>query len=368
MKALIFGTTGQDGSYLSELLLEEEYEVYGIVRRCSHSSYERIKHLEGCRNFHIIEGDITDFSSVVNIIQEVRPDEIYNLAAQSHVGTSFKQPLYTWDVTAKGCLNILEAIRIVNSSIKFYQASTSEMFGDNFTLDTDGKMYQDENTSMTPQSPYAIAKLAAHNATKLYRHAYGIFTCSGILFNHESSRRGENFVTRKITKWIGEFVNWANTYNAWDNLVTIDEKEIYIAGRTHRDQGFQFPKLALGNLSASRDWGHARDYVRAMWLMMSNQKPDDFVIATGETHSIREFLEAAFSIINLNYKDFIYIDPAFLRPGEVPYLCGRSEKARKELGWIPIYTFKDLVTEMVQEDIHVCQEQILDTKIFEKKF
>ena len=329
MKAIIFGITGQDGSYLAELLLEKGYEVVGITRRVSVPTLNRITHI--LPKIKIIEGDITDAFSVSNVIKEEDPDEIYNLAAQSHVGTSFKQPSLTWDVTAGGVLNILEAIRYSGKkdSIKFYQASSSEMFGKNYNM-REGLAnmikYQDENTPFVPQSPYAIAKLAAHHLVRNYRESYGIFGCSGILFNHESERRGEKFVTRKITKWIGEFV------------ASGMDKE--------------FPALRLGNLDAKRDWGHAEDYVRGMWEMLQHETPDDYVVATGETHSVREFLDIAFKHIGIDdWDDFVVIDPEFYRPAEVDYLLGIPAKAKRVLEWEPKISFQQLVERMVDSDV-----------------
>lgn len=329
MKAIIFGITGQDGSYLAELLLKKGYEVVGITRRVSVPTLDRITHI--LPKIKIIEGDITDAFSVSNVIKEEDPDEIYNLAAQSHVGTSFKQPSLTWDVTAGGVLNILEAIRYSGKKdrIKFYQASSSEMFGKNYNI-REGLAsmikYQDENTPFVPQSPYAIAKLAAHHLVRNYRESYGIFGCSGILFNHESERRGEKFVTRKITKWIGEFV------------ASGMDKE--------------FPALRLGNLDAKRDWGHAEDYVRGMWEMLQHETPDDYVVATGETHSVREFLDIAFSHIGIDdWDDLVVIDPEFYRPAEVDYLLGIPAKAKRVLEWAPRISFQQLVERMVDSDV-----------------
>lgn len=329
MKAIIFGITGQDGSYLAELLLKKGYEVVGITRRVSVPTLNRITHI--LPKIKIIEGDITDAFSVSNVIKEEDPDEIYNLAAQSHVGTSFKQPSLTWDVTAGGVLNILEAIRYSGKKdrIKFYQASSSEMFGKNYNI-REGLAsmikYQDENTPFVPQSPYAIAKLAAHHLVRNYRESYGIFGCSGILFNHESERRGEKFVTRKITKWIGEFV------------ASGMDKE--------------FPALRLGNLDAKRDWGHAEDYVRGMWEMLQHETPDDYVVATGETHSVREFLDIAFSHIGIDdWDDLVVIDPEFYRPAEVDYLLGIPAKANRVLQWEPRISFQQLVERMVDSDV-----------------
>ncbi len=329
MKAIIFGITGQDGSYLAELLLEKGYEVVGITRRVSVPTLIRVTHI--LPKIKIIEGDITDAFSVSNVIKEEEPDEIYNLAAQSHVGTSFKQPSLTWDVTAGGVLNILEAIRYSGrkNDIKFYQASSSEMFGKNYNLRegfAEMIKYQDEKTPFMPQSPYAIAKLAAHHLVRNYRDSYGIFACSGILFNHESERRGEKFVTRKITKWIGEFV----------------------ASGMDKD----FPALRLGNLDAKRDWGHAEDYVRGMWEMVQHETPNDYVVATGETHSVREFLDIAFRHIGIDdWDDFVVIDPEFYRPAEVDYLLGIPAKAKRVLGWEPEISFQQLVERMVDSDV-----------------
>jgi GDPmannose 4,6-dehydratase len=306
MKALIFGVTGQDGSYLAELLIKKGYAVTGVARRVSVDTTSRIKHLEGRMN--MAEGDITDQFCVSNIVYTEHPNEIYNLAAQSHVATSFTNPSATWAATAAGTMNILESIRYHNlmDKTKFYQASSSEMFGRNYNTRDYGKYniekvlkYQDENTPFQPQSPYAIAKLASHYLVDNYRESYGLFGCSGILFNHESERRGEKFVTRKITKWIGEFVK---------------------SGKS-----IDFPKLHLGNLDARRDWGHAEDYVDAMWRMLQQDKPDDYVVATGETHSIREFLDAAFGHIGIDDWDgYVVVDPKFFRPAEVDYLLGNS--------------------------------------------
>ncbi len=335
MKAIIFGITGQDGSYLAELLLEKGYEVVGITRRVSVSTLNRINHI--LPKIKIVEGDITDAFSVSNVIKEEAPDEIYNLAAQSHVGTSFKQPSLTWDVTAGGVLNILEAIRYSGrkDDIKFYQASSSEMFGKNYNLReglAEMIKYQDEKTPFMPQSPYAIAKLAAHHLVRNYRDSYGIFACSGILFNHESERRGEKFVTRKITKWIGELVA-----SGMDT---------------------EFPALRLGNLDAKRDWGHAEDYVRGMWEMVQHETPNDYVVATGETYSVREFLDIAFKHIGIDdWNDFVVIDPEFYRPAEVDYLLGIPAKAKRVLGWEPQISFEQLVERMVDSDVEEARLQ-----------
>lgn len=374
MKAIIFGITGQDGSYLAELLLEKGYEVVGITRRVSVPTLNRITHI--LPKIKIIEGDITDAFSVSNVIKEEEPDEIYNLAAQSHVGTSFKQPSLTWDVTAGGVLNILEAIRYSGrkDDIKFYQASSSEMFGKNYNLReglAEMIKYQDEKTPFMPQSPYAIAKLAAHHLVRNYRDSYGIFACSGILFNHESERRGEKFVTRKITKWIGEFVKWRNPTNELgqilqeelsdarmpflDDIDDIDDENILYNSLMDKEG---FPKLRLGNLDAKRDWGHAEDYVRGMWGMLQHETPNDYVVATGETHSVREFLDIAFKHIGIDdWDNFVVIDPEFYRPAEVDYLLGIPAKAKRVLGWEPEISFQKLVERMVDSDVEAARLQ-----------
>ncbi len=342
-KALITGISGQDGSYLAELLLSKKYEVTGMVRRTSTFTLDRISNLLPNSNLTITEGDLSDMHSVYNIIQNNNFDEIYNLAAQSHVATSFEQPNYTFNVDCLGVINLLEAIRRYSPKTRFYQASTSEMFGSNYDV-LDGQYYQDENTKMSPQSPYACAKLAAHNLIKIYRSGYNIHASSGILFNHESERRGENFVTRKITKWIGAFCHWE--YENPEYIVDDD----YLRSLSNDSL---FPKLRLGNLDACRDWGHAEDYVEAMWLMLQKDNPDDYVISTGETHTVRDFLKEAFNIIEIdNYQDYIVQDPKFYRPAEVEYLLGHSNKARQNLNWSPKISFCELVKRMVRSDIN----------------
>ena len=326
-KAIIYGVTGQDGSYLSELLLSKEYTVYGITRRTSVDNTLRINHLSNENNFNLVQGDVTDTSSIYRLLNEVQPAEVYNLAAQSHVGTSFAHPLLTWNVTGQGCLNILEVIRQMGNRPRFYQASSSEMFGDQYNLDNNREKYQDEKTRFAPQSPYAIAKLAAHSAVSLYRRSYDLYACGGILFNHESERRGERFVTRKISRYVAD---------------------LYWATQTGRS----IPKLKLGNLSARRDWGHAEDYVEAMWMMLQQDEPMDFVIATGETYSVEDYLKEAFKCINIvEYMDYTEIDPNLKRPSEVPYLRGIANKAKRRLDWKPKTGFKELVSRMVQHDL-----------------
>ena len=326
-KAIIYGVTGQDGSYLSDLLLSKEYTVYGVTRRTSFNNTLRISHLLNKKQFHLVQGDITDTSSIYRLLNEVQPDEVYNLAAQSHVGTSFNLPLLTWNVTGQGCLNILEVIRQMGNRPRFYQASSSEMFGDQYNLDNNREKYQDERTTFSPQSPYAIAKLAAHSAVSLYRRSYDLFACGGILFNHESERRGERFVTRKISRYVAD---------------------LYWATQTGRS----IPKLKLGNLSAKRDWGHAEDYVTAMWMMLQHDYADDFVISTGNTYSVEDYLKQAFKCINIvEYMQYVEIDESLKRPSEVPYLRGISKKAERRLNWKPNITFDNLVTRMVRHDL-----------------
>ena len=321
--AIVTGITGQDGSYLSELLLQYNYTVIACKRRSSTNNLERVAHLINNPNYILTEFDLTDPSGVHQTIKEYQADEFYNLAAQSHVGTSFKQPSTTFEINTIGVTNILEGIRHHSPHTKLYQASTSEMFGRNYSTQKNGKQYQNEQTEMLPQSPYGVAKLAAHNMIEIYRSAYDIFACCGILFNHESPRRGENFVTQKIVKWIKD----------------------YIASGKSSD----FPKLKLGNLAAHRDWGHAKDYVRAMWMMLQEDTPRDFVIATGETHSVQEFLDLAFKSVRLNPEDHVEIDPDLFRPAEVEYLCGDPTLAKNTIDWYPQVTFEGLIQDMLEE-------------------
>lgn len=324
--AAITGITGQDGSYLAENLLKRGYGVVGLYRRSSNSNFSRIKTILKHPRLILEEFDLTDPSDCTDIITKHHPNEFYNLAAQSHVATSFKQPTTTFEINTVGVTNLLENIRKFSSTTRFYQASTSEMFGRNYSVSSDGKKYQNEDTSLLPQSPYAISKLASHRMVQIYREAYGLYACSGILFNHESPRRGDNFVTRKITRYIGRLVN---------NKLEADEK------------------LKLGNLNAVRDWGHAKDYVEAMRLMLSNGRADDFVISTGISYSVQQFLQASFSLINKDYNDYVEIDPSLYRPAEVEYLHGNSDKAQKTLAWKPQITFDQLVEDMVNSDIEL---------------
>ena len=358
-KAIIFGITGQDGSHLLDLLLEKGYKVVGVHRRSSTKSTDRINHNLGNENFILECGDITDSLCINNILKEhADVDEIYNLAAQSHVAVSFKQPALTWDITGKGCLNILQSIVDLGIDARFYQASSSEMFGKNYDVDRSQNKFQNEETKFMPQSPYAIAKCAAHHMTRLFREAYGLHASAGILFNHEGERRGETFVTRKITKWIGEFEAWRSDdeYPFW--LGSVEDAPDVIYKRTSydvEDQHFSkdtFPKLRLGNLEAFRDWGYAGDYVEAMWMMLQQDSPQDFVICTGETHTIREFLDVAFGKVGIDdWSDLVVQDPEFYRAAEVEYLRGDCSKAKNVLGWTPKHSFEDLVKLMVDHDV-----------------
>jgi len=312
-KALITGITGQDGSYLAELLLEKGYEVYGMIRRASTEQCERIEHL--LDRIEIRQGDLLDQLSIIDLLEEIEPDEVYNLAAMSFVPTSWSQPVLTAEFTAVGVTRVLEAIRLVNKDIRFYQASSSEMFG------KAQEVPQTETTRFHPRSPYGVAKVYGHWITVNYRESYGIFACSGILFNHESPRRGLEFVTRKVT----------------DGAVRI---KLGLAD-----------ELRLGNLDAKRDWGYAGDYVKAMWLMLQQDEPDDYVIATGRTHSVRDLVELAFGRLDLDWKKYVKQDPRFKRPAEVDLLVGNADKARKKLGWQPEVTFEELVKMMVDADM-----------------
>jgi len=371
-RALITGITGQDGSYLAELLLAKNYEVIGFLRRNSTNSLDRINHLLENNYLKLVEGEISDSGSVYSIIEEGQFDEVYNLAAQSHVATSFSQSAYTLQVNALGPAHMLEAIKRFSPHTKFYQASTSELFGKNFTINHNAKLtnetgengkglytydkYQDEDTAFMPQSPYAVSKLDAHHTTRISREGYGLHASCGILFNHESERRGENFVTRKITKWIGCYDNWKNRIHKWSVRPDPSIREKIpedMIGRIDNDKLILFPKLRLGNIDAYRDWGHAQDYVEAMYLMVQQETPDDFVISTGETYSVRDFLKEAFNEIGIeDFEPYIFIDPEFYRPSEVEYLRGCSDKAEKVLGWTPKVSFSELVKRMVRSDIN----------------
>jgi GDPmannose 4,6-dehydratase len=315
--AIITGVTGQDGSYLSELLLSKDYIVVGVCRRTSSPNFSRIKYLLKNKNFKIEYSDLSDLSSLIRLIQKYKPDEFYNLAAQSFVKASFDQPIYTAEATGIGVLNCLEAIRLTSPATKFYQASSSEMYGKVHEIP------QKITTPFHPRSPYGAAKVFGHYMTVNYRESYNIFACCGILFNHESQRRGEEFVTRKISLAVNKI-----------------------------KKGIQ-KELFLGNLEAQRDWGHAQDYVYAMWLMLQQDEPRDYVVATGETHTVREFCDIAFKRVGLDYKDYVKVDPEFYRPAEVDILLGDPSETKRLLGWQPKISFEDLVHMMVDSDLGV---------------
>jgi GDPmannose 4,6-dehydratase len=355
--AIVFGITGQDGSHLADLLLKNNYTVTGVARRASTDNTQRIKHILSNPKFQLIEGDITDASSVLNVLKFANSsdnhtrgyvDEIYNLAAQSHVGTSFKQPGLTWDITGKGCINILQTMVDLNMfETRFYQASSSEMYGDSFDIDQYGVRYQDENTKFLPQSPYAIAKCAAHYSVRLFREAYDLHASAGILFNHEGPRRGDNFVTKKITNWVVGFIKWMESNSLKTEYLCFSDTMI------HGLKDTTFPKLRLGNLDSYRDWGYAGDYVEAMWLMLQQETPDDYVICTGNTYKVRDFLDYAFNHVNLSHWDrYVYIDPELYRPAEVNFLRGDCSKAKRVLGWSPKNNLQNLVSLMIESRFH----------------
>ncbi len=320
MRALITGVTGQDGSYLAEFLLEKGYEVFGLVRRSSLEKFDRIQLF--MQKITLVEGDLTDQSSLDSVIQSVRPDEVYNLAAQSFVPASWSQPVLTADVTGLGVLRVLEAIRRHRPQAKFLQASSSEMFG------KVQESPQSENTRFYPRSPYGAAKVFGHHITVNYRESYGLFACSAISFNHESPRRGLEFVSRKVTYQVARIKCGLAT------------------------------KLSVGNLDAKRDWGFAGDYVRAKRLILQQPVPEDYVIATGETHSVRELVEAAFSTAGLDWQRHVEVDPKLIRPAEVDYLCGNAARAREKLGWKPTVGFKELIEMMVEADLKLVQSSL----------
>jgi GDPmannose 4,6-dehydratase len=320
--ALITGITGQDGSYLAEFLLEKGYDVIGMVRRSSTVNFDRIAHLQDMARLELVQGDLLDQMSLIDILRDHRPHEVYNLAAQSFVPTSWRQPVLTGEFTALGVTRILDAIRIVNPETRFYQASSSEMFGKVMEVP------QNESTPFYPRSPYGVAKVYAHWITINYRESYNLFACSGILFNHESPRRGLEFVTHKVT---------------------------HAAARIKL--GLQ-QELRLGNLEARRDWGYAGDYVEAMWLMLQQAEPDDYVVATGETHSVQELCEVAFSYLDLDYRDYVVIDKRFYRPAEVDLLIGDPGKAHAKLNWEPSVSFAELVKIMVEADMEAIRVEL----------
>lgn len=319
-RALITGITGQDGSYLAESLLEKGYEVIGMIRRSSTLNFERIKHFQS--KVTLVTGDLQDEVSLISLLRDHRPGEVYNLAAQSFVQTSWPQPVFTGETTALGVTRLLDAVRIVDPEMRFYQASSSEMFG------KVQEVPQKESTPFYPRSPYGVAKVYGHWITVNYRESYNMFACSGILFNHESPRRGLEFVTRKIAHAVARIK----------------------LGLDH--------ELRLGNLDARRDWGFAGDYVEAMWMMLQQDTPDDYVVATGETYSVREFCDLAFSTVDLDYKNYVVMDERFMRPAEVDLLIGDPTKARQNLGWQPKVTFAQLVQMMVESDVKQLKDQL----------
>jgi len=322
-KAFVTGITGQDGFYLSSFLLEKGYEVHGVLRRSSSFNTARIEPLISSydKSLKLYYSDLLDSSSLNNLINNIEPDEIYNLAAQSHVAVSFKNPMYTISSGNQGTISILEAIRNSKNNIKFYQASSSEMYGGG------SEIMLNEKSIFDPKSPYAASKVFSHNVTKLYRESYDLFAVNGILFNHESPHRGETFVTRKITRAVGRIAHGLQT------------------------------KLTLGNLDASRDWGFAGDYVEGMWLMMQHENPDDWVLATGESYSVRDFLDVAFKYLNLDWKDFVSTSSKYERPNEVNHLLGDPKKAKEILGWKPKTSFEDLVKMMVDNDVNLAKRE-----------
>ena len=324
-KAIVTGISGQDGSYLSRLLIDKGYEVHGTIRRSSSINTSRIDDIiaehESSGRLNLHYSDLLDSSSLSNLISNIQPDEIYNLAAQSHVAVSFKNPIFTTQTGTLGSITLLESVRYLDKEVKFYQASSSEMYGGDFI----GSL--NEESPFNPKSPYAASKVFAHNVTKLYRETYNLFAVNGILFNHESPLRGETFVTRKITKAVGRIA-----------------------------MGIQ-SKLTLGNLDASRDWGFAGDYVQAMYLMMQYKKPDDWVVATGETYTVKEFAQKAFNAVNLNWEDYVTTSEKYFRPNEVGYLLGDPSKARKNLKWKPEVSFDKLVQKMVDHDINQAKKE-----------
>jgi len=319
-RALITGITGQDGSYLAEFLLEKDYEVFGMVRRSSTENFERIEHLRD--KVTLIQADLLDQMSLISILKDSEPHEIYNLAAQSFVPTSWTKPVLTAEFTALGVTRMLEAMRLISPEAKFYQASSSEMFG------KVKEVPQTEETPFHPRSPYGVAKVYGHFITINYRESYNLYACSGILFNHESPRRGLEFVTRKVTDAVARIKLGLQT------------------------------ELALGNLDAERDWGYALDYVEMMWMMLQQDEPDDFVVATGETHSVKELVQIAFDTANLNWEDYVVIDERFVRPAEVDQLIGNPAKAKAKLGWVPRVSFAELIQMMVESDMKLVKKQM----------
>lgn len=386
--SIVTGVGGQDGSYLSELLLKKGYKVIGIKRRSATSSLSNLDNVIGHENFELVSGDITDAPFIFSCIQKYKPDEVYNLAAQSFVHSSFDQPIHTFHVDTEGVVNILEAVRHLLPTCKVYQASTSEMFGSSYSekmvpnpecpqnnmtrmqyeeaskfggIHCDciailTKRFQDESTTFTPQSPYAIAKLASHHMCRLYRESYGLKVSCGILFNHESPRRGKEFVTRKVTEYVAKLHIKSRILHTGFGVQSAYQ-DGFVEHGVHNGYSYipkelaDFPKLQLGNLSAYRDWGHAEDYVMAMWMMLQSENSGDYVVSTGETNSIEKLCEVAFNQVGLNWKDYVITNDKFKRPAEVNYLLGSSKKIQDELGWKPSINFNGLIEDMVKEDI-----------------
>ncbi len=331
-KAIIFGCTGQDGSYLSEFLLENNYEVIGVARRSSVNNLGRLTNVLENKNFKLVEGDLTDPTGIFKLIRLHQADEIYNLAAMSHVAISFEEPVTTMEIDAMGPLYILEAINQTSKHTKMYQASSSELFGNT------SERPQNEDTRLCPVSPYGVAKLAAHNFIGLYRECYGIFACAGILYNHESKRRGANFVTRKITKYVAEVMKFKN-----DN------------GRLPDPNKNEISFLEMGNINASRDWSHAKDMVRGMWMMLRQDEPRDFVLSSGRTHTVKQFLEFAFNFTGADYSKYVVISEKYYRPLDVNYLLGDCSRAKNILGWNLEISLEEMIHEMIDNDLNLLE-------------
>jgi GDPmannose 4,6-dehydratase len=345
-RALVTGITGMDAVFLSKILLSKGYKVAGLKRRSSVDNFWRLRHANVLdhENFELIEGDITDVYSIIRAIEQNQPDEIYNLAAQSHVGTSFKEPTSTWNATAQGAINVINAAHLVDKNIKIYQASSSEMFGSNYSI-VDGQKCQNEKTVLRGNSPYGVAKVAAHQYAQLMRESYDMFICCGILFNHTSEYRGDNFIIRKITKWLGQFYNWSKPIEMDD--IIFDDRHV------HSYKMGDFNKLGLGDLTTYRDFGYSADYMGAAYAMMQHDYPDDYVVCTGNTHQIGDVVELAFKKLGLDYKDFTYTDERFLRSREVEFLRGDSSKIRTTLGWNPTHNLDQILDIMLGFDMEI---------------
>lgn len=349
--ACITGVLGQDGANLAKLLLDKDYKVIGLHRRYSTPNYWRLEELGILNHPNLVlkEGDICDNHFMTQLIMRYKFDEFYNTAAMSHVGSSFECPDYTMEVDGNAVVGMLEAIRQYSIHTKFYQCSTSELWGNNFTL-KDSRKVQNEDTPFSPTSPYSVAKMAAHYSVKLYREAYSIFAVAGILHNHDGPLRGDNFLTRKVAKWVAGYSKWRDKYPI--GYFVFDKNEIYIAGRTSREQGLQYEKLKLGNLDSVRDIGNSEDYVEAMWLMLQQSTPKDYVIGTGVPTTMREFVSMAFKVVGIDdWENYVEFDKSLLRPSEVNFLCADASNANRELGWKPKTTVQELAKIMVEADI-----------------